>query len=442
MKQISLPKKGAPKETVLSKLRALKTDDADWHKGQMFGLIYEAGQEVEELVKEAATTFMIENALSPMAFPSLLKMETEVVSMVLSMMEGDDETVGSVTSGGTESIIMAIKSARDWARVEHPEIKNPEMIAPVTAHPAWNKAAHYLGLKIIMTPVNEEYRADVAAIRNAITENTIILGATAVTYPHGMVDPIAAIGEIAVEKNLWLHVDACLGGLMLPFLRKLGYDIQAYDFRVPGVKSISADIHKYAYTPKGISTVLYRNSELRKHQFFIYADWPGGIYGTPSLSGARPGGTIASAWSVMHYLGEEGFLKLAKNAKEATNKLIEGINEASSLYVLGNPDATVFAFGSDEINVYELGARLKERGWHLDAQHLPPSLHMTVSPIHSQIVDPFLADLRETVQDTPAIDSKDISEEAAMYGMIGAMADRKMANEFTLGYLDDLYKLK
>ncbi len=319
MKQISLPKKGTPKETVLSKLRALKTDDADWHKGQMFGLIYEAGQEVEELVKEAATTFMIENALSPMAFPSLLKMETEVVSMVVSMMEGDDEAVGSVTSGGTESIIMAVKSARDWARVEHPEIKNPEMIAPVTAHPAWNKAAHYLGLKIIMTPVNEEYRADVAAIRNAITENTIILGATAVTYPHGMVDPIAAIGEIAVEKNLWFHVDACLGGLILPFLRKLGYDIQAYDFRVPGVKSISADIHKYAYTPKGISTVLYRNSELRKHQFFIYADWPGGIYGTPSLSGARPGGTIASAWSVMHYLGEEGFLKLAKKAKEATD---------------------------------------------------------------------------------------------------------------------------
>jgi glutamate/tyrosine decarboxylase-like PLP-dependent enzyme len=229
---------------------------------------------------------------------------------------------------------------------------------------------------------------------------------------------------------------------MMPFLRKLGYDIPPYDFRVPGVKSISADIHKYAYTPKGISTVLYRNSELRKHQFFIYADWPGGIYGTPSLSGARPGGTIASAWSVMHYLGEEGFLKLAKKAKEATDKLIAGINEVSSLYVLGNPDATVFAFGSDEINVYELIARLKERGWHLDAQHLPPCLHMTVSPIHSQIVDPFLADLREAVQDTPAIDSKEISEQAAMYGMIGGMADRKMASEFTLGYLDDLYKPK
>jgi glutamate/tyrosine decarboxylase-like PLP-dependent enzyme len=442
MGQISLPEKGLSKNEVLSRLKSFKSGDADWHKGQLFGLIYEAGEAVEDLVKEAATIFMIENGLSPMAFPSLLKMETEVISMVISMMEGDDNAVGCVTSGGTESIFMAMKAARDWARSRKAGIQKPEMIVPVTAHPAWNKAAHYLGLDIVMTPVDDGYRADIDAMRAAITENTIILGATAVTYPHGMVDPIAEVGDLATENDLWLHVDACLGGLMLPFLRKLAYPLPPYDFRVPGVKSISADIHKYAYTPKGISTVLYRNSELRKHQFFMYADWPGGIYGTPSLAGARPGGTLAAAWAVLHYLGEEGFIRLSREAKTATDNLMAGIGKIPGLFVLGDPDATVFAFGSETKNIYELGARLKERGWHVEAQHLPASLHMTVSPVHLKVVDLFLGDLAEITEKTPSLDSEDISEMAAMYGMIGTMTDRRAAKEFALEYLDDLYRLK
>jgi len=442
MGQIRLPETGRSKDAVIKELKSLKDSDADWHTGKMFGLIYEAGDDVEAVVKEAAATFMIENGLSPMAFPSLLKMETEVISMVLSLLEGDAETVGSTTSGGTESIFMAIKAARDWARVEHPHVKNPEMVVPVTAHPAWNKAAHYLGIKIVMTPVNSEYRADIQAMKDAMTENTVILGATAVTYPHGIVDPIEEIGALAAENNLWLHVDACLGGLILPFLRKLDYPLPAYDFRVSGVKSISADIHKYAYTPKGISTVLYRNSELRKYQFFMYADWPGGIYGTPSLAGARPGGTIAAAWAVMHYLGEEGFLRLAKEAKTAADKLIAGINNTPPLYVLGHPDATVFALAGENINVYELGSKLHDRGWHTDGQHMPASLHVTVSPIHARVVDPFLNDLKEAVKETPAADSEDISNYAAMYGMIGTMIDRDAARQMALDHLDDLYKLK
>ena len=442
MSRISLPEKGAPRETILSALTSMKSDDADWHKGQLFGLIYDAGEEVEALAKEAASLFMIENGLSPMTFPSLLKMENEVISMVLSLMEGDDETVGCLTAGGTESIFMAIKAARDWARKEKPGIDKPQMVVPVTAHPAWNKAAHYLGIDIVMVPVDEGFRADPGAMRDAINENTIILGATAVTYPHGMVDPIPAIGALAEANGLWLHVDACLGGLMLPFLRKLGYDLPAYDFRVPGVTSISADIHKYAYTPKGISTVLYRSSELRKFQFFMYADWPGGIYGTPSLAGGRPGGVLAAAWAVMNHLGEEGFLRLARDARTAAEKLMAGIEATPPLYVLGMPDATVFAFGGHNVNIYELSARLKERGWHAEAQHLPASLHMTVSPVHHGIVDDFLKDLKHAARDLPAVDAKDVSEMAAMYGMIGTMTDRTMAKEFALAYLDDLYRLK
>ena len=440
MGQISLPEKGISKEDVLSNLKSFKAGDVKWHEGQLFGLIYEAGQDVEDLVKEAHSLFLIENGLSPMAFPSLVKMETEVVSIITALSGGDDETVGNLTSGGTESIFMALKAARDWARETYPRIEKPEMVVPVTAHPAWNKAAHYLGLKIIMTPVKDDLRADVAAIKDAITNNTVILGGTAVTYPHGMIDPIEEIGQLAERSNLWLHVDACLGGLMLPFLKKLNYDIGSYDFIVPGVTSISADIHKYAYTPKGVSSVMYRNRDFRKFQIFAYADWAGGVYATPCLAGGRPGGTIAAAWAVFQYLGEEGFLALAKKTRTAAEKLMQGVDAIPQLYVLGNPQATVFAFGSDEINIYELSARMAQHGWHIDAQQLPPSLHMTVSPVHLGVVDKFIDELRRTIPEIPPADSQDLSEQAAMYAMLGTMPDRSMAREFAVEYLNDLYR--
>jgi len=442
MGQRLLPQKGLSREEVLNTLKSFKSGDVKWHEGQLFGLIYEAGPEVEALAKEASALFLIENGLSPMAFPSLVKMETEVVSNVISLSGGDDEAVGSFTSGGTESIFMALKAARDWARHTYPQIEAPEMVVPVTAHPAWNKAAHYLDIKISMTPVKDDLRADVAAMQNAITKNTIILGGTAVTYPHGMVDPVEEIGALAEKKNLWLHVDACLGGLMLPFLKRLGHEIPPYDFSVPGVTSISADIHKYAYTPKGVSTVMYRNRDFRKFQIFAYADWPGGVYATPCLAGARPGGTTAAAWAVMHYLGAEGFMALAQKARAATEKLIEGINAIAQLYVLGDPDATVFAFGSDEINIYELSARMAGVGWHMEAQQLPPSLHMTVSPVHLSVADKFLDDLRRIAPEVPPADSQDLSQQAAMYAMLGTMPDRSMAREFAVDYINDLYRFE
>ena len=441
MGQIALPKNGMTKEDVLSTLRSFKSDDVKWHDGQLFGLIYEAGPDVETLVKEANALFLIENGLNPMAFPSLVKMETEVVSYVISLSGGDDETVGSFTSGGTESIFMALKAARDWARHTHPRITAPEMVGPESAHPAWNKAAHYLGIKINMTPVKDDLRADVDAMQKAINKNTIILGGTAVTYPHGMVDPIEDIASLAEKKNIWLHVDACLGGLMLPFLKRLGYEIPPYDFSLPGVTSISADIHKYAYTPKGVSTVMYRNRDYRKFQIFAYADWSGGVYATPCLAGARPGGTTAAAWAVMHYLGVTGFMDLAKKAREATVILIEGINTIPQLYVLGDPDATVFAFGSNEINIYELLARMAKLGWHMEAQQLPPSLHMTVSPVHLSVADQFLEDLGHIVPEVPAADSQDLSDQAAMYAMLGTMPDRGMAKEFAVEYINNLYRI-
>jgi glutamate/tyrosine decarboxylase-like PLP-dependent enzyme len=441
MGQVSLPKKSTTKEEVLRRLKSFKSDDVKWQDGQLFGLIYEAGPDVEELVKEAHALFLIENGLNPMAFPSLVKMESEVVSIVSALSGGGDETVGNLTTGGTESIFMACKAARDWARETYPQIKAPEMVVPLTAHPAWNKAAHYLGIKIKMTPVKDDFRADVAAIENAITKNTIILGGTAVTYPHGMLDPIAEIAALAEKRKLWLHVDACLGGLMLPFLKQLGNDIAPYDFSLPGVTSISADIHKYAYTPKGVSTIMYRNRDFRKFQIFAYADWAGGVYATPCLAGGRPGGIIAAAWAVFHYLGQEGFLALAQKAKTATEKLIEGINAIPQLYVLGNPNATVFAFASDQINIYELASKMGAHGWHIEAQQLPPSLHMTVSPVHLSVTDKFLDDLYRTIPEVPPADAQDLSEQAAMYAMLGTMPDRSMAKAFAVEYINNLYRV-
>jgi sphinganine-1-phosphate aldolase len=437
-----IPKKGFPKDKVLDALRAMKKDDANYRDARMFGLIYNAGEDVEDMAREAYTTYMFENALSPFAFPSLLKMETEFISMVSSLFAGDDETVGSMTSGGTESILMAIKAAREWAKINRPEIKNPEMVAPITAHPAWNKAADYLCLKMIMTPVDQYFRADVRAMQEAITPNTIILGGTAVTYPHGVIDPIGKIGALAQERNLWFHVDGCLGGYVLPFLEKLGYSIAPFDFRVPGVKSLSVDIHKYGYISKGVSTILYRNKDLRQHQFYVYTDWPGGVYATPALSGARPGGAIASAWAILHYLGEEGFLRLCKTARETTLKLIEGISQIPGLFILGNPPATVLAFGSRDLNVYRIGAEMKKRNWHMDAQHLPASLHMTISPAHEKIVEPFLEDLRELVEEISRTKEEPPSGEAALYGMMGTLPDRKMAKDMARQYLNDLYRMK
>ena len=441
MVQMQFPQKGMPREELLSTLHALKSDDTDWKNARAFSLIYNAGEDIKEFAEEAFSVFINENGLSPFAFPSLLKMETEMVSMTASLLGGDSETVGSMTSGGTESIMMAVKAARDFARAQRPLVKDPELVMPLSAHPAFNKAAHFLGVKTVIVPTDKTLRADVGAMRSAINENTIMVIGSAFSYPHGVIDPIEELAEVAVQKDAWLHVDACVGGFILPFLSRLGHPIPPFDFAVPGVSSVSADIHKYGFIPKGASTILYRSAELRQHQFFAYADWPGGVYGTPSVSGARPGGPVAASWAIIKYLGLEGFMDLARTSVETTRKLIEGIEAIPELHVLGKPQATVFAVGSDVLNVYALGEKMREFRWYIDSQHLPPCLHITVSPAHASIIEPFLADLRQAVKEVAKLKAEDITGEAAMYGMIGSMPDRGMAKDFAIQYLSDLYRV-
>lgn len=441
MDQLQLPKEGVGRGELMLKLKSMKSGDIDWASGRMFSLIYNAGEEIRKIAREAFDLYFMENGLSPFAFPSLKQLETEVIAMAAGLLGGDAETVGSFTCGGTESIFMAVKTARDWARANRPEARKPEMIKSVTAHPAWEKSADYLGLKVVNLPPGADFRADVRAMANAVTENTILLIGSAMTYPHGVVDSIAELGELAEKHNIWLHVDSCLGGFILPFVEKLGYEIPAFDFRVPGVTSMSADLHKYGFAAKGASCVLYRNSDYRQYQYFAHADFPGGVYGTSTLTGARPGGPIAAAWAVMNYLGEEGYLKLAKKAMETARKLMDGVNATPGLKVLGKPHATVFAIVSDTINVYALSDALKERGWLVEKQQMPPSLHLTVSPIHAELADEFLADLKACVKEVENIDPSNLSEEAVMYGMMAAMPDRSTARDFAVQYLNQLYRL-
>ncbi len=395
---ISLPPKKAAAEDILAQMQALRQDDANWRAGKTWSLVFHAGDDVSDLLQKAYTMFFAENGLNPMAFPSLKKFEAEVVGMTANLLGGGEQVAGNMTSGGTESLLMAVKTARDWARSQKPGITAPEMILPLSAHPAFEKAAHYFGVKPVHIPLTPDFRADVAAAEAAITPNTILMIGSAPSYPQGVVDPIENLAQLAQARNILFHVDACVGGFMLPFARKLGCAIPNFDFSVPGVTSISVDLHKYAYAAKGASVILYKNKALRRHQFFAYTDWPGGIYISPAMTGTRPGGAIAAAWAVMNYLGEEGYLAIADTVMQTSVMLQKSINALDDVKILGSPAMSVMAIGSDTLNVYEIGDELTVRGWHLDRQQNPPSLHLTVTHAHAQVATQFLADLDEAVR--------------------------------------------
>jgi sphinganine-1-phosphate aldolase len=416
-----LPMQGMAGEAVLERMRELRDRDADWRAGKTWSLVYHAGDQVTELLKEAYTMFFSENGLNPMPFPSLKTFESQVVAMTSSLLGGDADTAGNMTSGGTESILMSVKTAREWAKAQNPRNSTPEMILPATAHPAFDKAGHYFGVKPVRIPVQDNFRADVEAARAAITPSTILMVGSAPSYPQGMVDPIADLALAAQDNGLLFHVDACVGGFMLPFVRKLGYPVPDFDFGVPGVTSMSVDLHKYAYAAKGASVILYKNKALRRHQFFVSTDWSGGIYASPTMTGTRPGGAIAAAWAVMNHLGEEGYLAIADTVMKTVTKLRAGIAALEGVYVLGDPAMSVLAIGSEHLNVYEIGDELTLRGWHMDRQQDPPSLHLTVTHVHAQVADLFLQDLADAVAQVRRFSFGKLSN-AAKVGLVRAAA--------------------
>jgi glutamate/tyrosine decarboxylase-like PLP-dependent enzyme len=396
---LDFPAQGRSKDTVMAEMRAARDHDVKWGQGRVFGLVYHISEEIDDLLKDAFTMFFAENGLNPTAFPSLRKFETEVVSMTASLLGGDENVVGTMTSGGTESVMMAVKTARDWARCHRPQITDPEIVLPSSAHPAFDKAGHYFGVKVVHVPVGDDLRGDVEAMQAAITPNTILMAGSAPAYPHGVVDPIRELAALAQENGLLFHTDACVGGFMLPFAHQLGYPVPEFDFSIDGVTSMSADLHKFGYAAKPASVVLYRNPELRRYQFFVHTEWSGGIYPSTSMAGTRPGGPVAAAWALMNYLGQEGYLHITDVVMKATRRIQEGIAEIPGIKVLGEPEMSVFAIGSDGVDVYEVADEMAVRGWHFDRQHFPASLHVTVSYIHSGLEAEFLADLAESVVD-------------------------------------------
>ena len=433
-----IPTHGRSADDVLADLRSRSAADTDWRGGRVFSLVYHASDAHEQLIHRAHALYASANLLNPMAFKSLKQLEREIVESSSALFHGVG-AVGTVTSGGTESILCAVAAYRDRARKRRPWLRRPELVVPRTIHPAFDKAAHYFGVRLVKVDVGADLRADVRAMAKAIGRRTIGLVASAPQYPHGVIDPIGELGALAAEKKLPLHVDACVGGFVLPWLEKLGRPVPRWDFRVPGVTSISADLHKYAYAGKGASVLLWRSLDDLRHQIFVATDFPGGIYASPTMLGTRPGGPIAAAWAALHTLGEDGYLELARRAADAADRLRAGIRAIPGLALLGRGDATIVSYTFDH-DIYALADRLEARGWSVDRQHKPASIHLTVTANHAAIVDDYLADLRAAVGEVRANPRLAKTGTAPMYGMAAKLPVRRLVAANVRKVIAEMYK--
>lgn len=440
---ISIPEEGKSKEEVLKELELARQNDARWEDGRIFSLVFHFSEEHSKLVKDAYSMYIHENGLNPMAFHSLRKFESEVVQMTASLLNGDSNTVGCMTSGGTESILLAMKTYRDKARKERGDrYFVPEVIIPDSAHVAFLKAGEYFDIKMIHAPVDKTGKVDVSAVERRITPNTVALVGSAPNYPYGTIDPISELSDLAIEYNLNLHVDACVGGFILPWLEKLGEDITPFDFRIPGVTSISADLHKYGYSAKGASVILYRSMDIMKYQLFVSVNFPGGIVMTPGLTGTRPGGAIASAWATLMSLGQNKYIENAKNLAEIVRKFKEGIKTIPELEIVGEPQGPLFAYCSKtpKVNIYAVADILESKGWHIDRQQKPASIHFMINPLHGKIVDEYLNDLRDAVEKVK--ENPDLAKQATapVYGMLANVPLRGMVESEVRKIVEDIYK--
>ena len=440
---ISLPFEGRPHDDILDSMQAFRENDADHKSGRTWSLVYHLNQEHDAFIKKAHNLYFSENALNPMAFKSLKRFEHEVVQMAAGLLNGDGNVVGTMTSGGTESCLLPVLCYRELARSKKRRQRgfSPEMIAPETIHVAWDKAAKYFNIKMIKIPLKDDFTVDVDALKKKITGNTILIVASAPSYPHGVIDPIEDIGRVASEKNIPFHVDSCLGGFFLPFMEKIGYQVPKFDFRCEGVTSISADVHKYGFGAKGASILLYKSMEYLKHQFFIHPDWPGGVFASPALLGTRPGGPIAAAWAAMNSLGMNGYCEMAKAVMETTRKLTAGINAINGLKILGKPVMSVFAYGSTDkrINIFAVGDIMEDKGWHVDRLQRPEGLHAMVTPAHEAVADQYLSDLREAVEKVrinPGLSSRG---NAALYGMMAHVPFRGLIRKEVGKMMEKMY---
>jgi sphinganine-1-phosphate aldolase len=407
-----LPQQGRAVDDVIADLEAKREGDVRWQDGRAFGMVYDGGPGVHEVAERAAMLYLHENALNTMAFPSLGQIQSEVVGWTASLLHGET-AAGFLTSGGTESILCGVKAARERHKAER-GITSPEMIVAESAHAAFHKAAHLFGLTLHKVPVRDDWTADVDAMADLVNENTVLIVGSAPQYPQGVMDPIPDIAAVAADAGINCHVDACMGGFVLPFVERLDRDVPPWDFRVEGVSSISADIHKLGYAPKGVSVILHRTKELRKFQTFVFDGWLGGFYASPNLQGTRSGLPMAAAWAVMQHLGIDGYVELTRTVLENADRMREGIRATDGLTVLGDPTYHLIAMAADPddddpIDVFALGDALQRRGWFHDRQGPPDSLHSTVSNSNTGVIDDYLVALAESVQEVRGTTTDDRS---------------------------------
>ena len=391
---------GRPVDDVLAAMETFRTDDVRWRDGRVFTLAYYAGPEVQALAEEAYRRFATENALNTAAFPSLRIMQQDVVDTVAGWCHGDDRTAGFMTSGGTESLVLVVRAALKRAEREGRHRGRPNMVLPASAHAALEKGADYFGVESRRIAVRDDWRADPDAMRAAVDDDTILLVASAPQYPQGVMDPVPAIAAIAAEHGINCHVDACMGGVTLPHLERLGETVAPWDFRVHGVTSISVDLHKYGYTSKGSGVLLHRDKALRNDQVFMTDNWLGGMYGSSGILGTKSGGPIASSWAVMHHLGDDGYERLTRAARDTALRIADTVASVPELDLRARPDTTLLCFGAADPlrhDVFALADELHSRGWYMDRQSPPDSIHMTVHAGHRDTADAFLADLRDAL---------------------------------------------
>ncbi|MCW2762529.1 MAG: Pyridoxal-dependent decarboxylase [Marmoricola sp.] len=384
---------------VLARLRAMQSADVPVTGGRTLAYVYDSGlEEADRVGREAVASYAGSNGLDPTAFPSLLTMENELVGFAARLLDGPDSTVGTITSGGTESVLLAVQGARD----SRPDIERPRMVLPVTAHAAFHKAAHYFGVEAVMVDVDEEFRARPAAMEAAIDDRTVLVVASAPSYAHGVVDPVTEIAAAAAARGVRCHVDACIGGWVLPYAARLGRRVLPWTFAVDGVTSISVDLHKYAYAPKGTSVLLHCTPELRRPQFFASAQWPGYTMLNPTMQSTKSGGPLAGAWAVVNTIGDTGYLALTEKVLDGVDRLVAGISGIGALRVVVPPESTLVAFATDgSCDVFTITDAMTAAGWYVQPQlsfrgH-EPTIHLSLSAATADHVEEFLVALSAVV---------------------------------------------
>jgi len=437
----ALPVKGRDPQEILSQLAQFGAHDPLYKQGRLWSLVYYLDDDYHAFQGQAYQQFASANGLNPTAFKSLKQFENEIIAITAELHHGSPEVCGVVTSGGTESCLLAVKTYRDMARAQR-GVRKPEMVLAPTAHVAWFKASEYFGVRIRLLELDPQLRADSTRLERLINRNTVMVLGSAPEYPHGTIDPIEAMAAIAQRRNVPLHVDACVGGFILPFMEMNGVKLPLWDYRVPGVTSISADLHKYGFASKGVSTITYRSLDILKHQMFVHTEWPGGVFASPALLGTRPGGAYAAGWAALQYFGQSGYCDLAARTMQAFERMRDGVMAMPELCVLGDPSGPLLAYGARDkaVNIFAVGDQMEFRGWQINRLQKPDGLHAMITARHLDVMDDYLRDLRESVATVRADPTLADKGGAATYGMMAHIPLRGMVKSRVLDMFANLYK--